>query len=485
MGMPRSNLPSRAQAIRQALEQADQPLSFDQLLAATRKKLPLDASSLKAGLSAVSNSYGPEARLIQRLAENQYGWLPKLVIGTVLRHTLTKEELKKQRLFFEPEILTALFPAGIRLRQGEALDVEMPEGERRTVSAEIVGEKGWRSVWGTRADSAFWEWLKRQGAQSQDTLLFRIEPGDRPSCRLTLERKTARDETRVQERNTQLAEAAFAFIKTHHRGVMLEDIAARLLAQGVYHDPCPPDSLESAVNQDPRFRWEHGYVKPATRYDRLYQELGIEEPGFFEILAAEDKPTPPAHRQWPSRKERAGQLYRFQAAFRHNKSLWRRIEIRGDQSLRELDREMRVAFGHETSDHLSEFYVGVDAEADRRGLGEHNPFERGAGDEWRIGELGLSPGDELSYTYDFGDNIQHVLTLEAVTTPERGVKYPRISEQNKPRYRYCEICRRTGKKEIATWFCIECSNEKQKEVLVCEKHIASGHEDHYAEEVVY
>lgn len=123
---------------------------------------------------------------------------------------------------------------------------------------------------------------------------------------------------------------------------------------------------------------------------------------------------------------------------------------------------MRAAFGHDQSDHLSEFYLGVDAEASRRGLGEHNPFERGAGDEWRIGELGLTPGDELSYTYDFGDNIQHVLTLEAVTTPERGVQYPRVGEQNKPHYRSCEICRRTGKNEIATWICIECSNRKQR-----------------------
>ncbi len=58
---------------------------------------------------------------------------------------------------------------------------------------------------------------------------------------------------------------------------------------------------------------------------------------------------------------------------------------------------MRVTFGHDTSDHLSQFYLGVDAQASLRGLGEHTPLDRGGG--LRVGELGLAPGDQLSYTY--------------------------------------------------------------------------------------
>jgi hypothetical protein len=480
--MPKSNAPSRAQAIRQAMEQAEKPLSFDQLLAAIRKSLPLDVQGLKAGLNAVSNSYDPEARLIQRLAEDQYGWLPKLVIGAVLRHTLTREELKKQVLFFEPELMTALWPAGIRFGQVEAVDCQLPEGNSMTLMAEMVGEKGWRAIWGTRAEPTFWEWLRGQGAQAHDALIFQVEAGARASCRITFERRTAQDAARIQARNAVLADAAFAFVKTHYRDIPLDDIAARILAQGVYHAPCPPDSLESVVNRDPRFRWEQDMVKIATRYDHLYQDLGIEEPDIFDVFEPKGRVAP---RKRHSRKDLAGQVYRFKAAFRHNRSVWRRIEIRGDQFLSELDREMRGAFGHDLSDHLSEFYLGVDAQAKRRGLGHHNPFERGGGDQWRIGELRLIPGDELSYTYDFGDNIQHVLILEAVTTPEPGVKYPRISEQNKPRYHYCQSCQRNGTKEIATWICIECSNRNQKEVLVCEKHIVSEHEAHDAQEIVY
>lgn len=480
--MPKPNIPSRAHAIRQALEQADEPLSFDQILAATRKSLPLDAQSLRAGLNAVSNSYGPEARLIQRVEKDKYGWLPKLVNGAVLRHTLTNEELKKGLLFFESEIMTALWPAGIDFGKAEDLDCQLREGSLMILRVETVGEKGWHAVWGTRAEPAFWEWLRRTGAKTGDALVFHIEAGARASCRLASERRTERDEARIQTRNAVLADAVFGFVKTHHRGVRLDDIAARILAQGVYHDPCPPDSLESGMEGDPRFMWEQDHVKAATRYDHLYQNLAIEDDDLLDLFEPK-RQVPPRKRPGP--KELAGQVYRFRAAFRHRRSLWRRIEIRGDQSLRELDREMRAAFGHDTSDHLSEFYLGVDAQADRRGLGHHNPFERGGADEWRIGELGLLPGDELSYTYDFGDNIQHVLALEGITTPESRVKYPRVSEHSKPRYRYCESCQRKGQKELAAWICIECSNRRQKEVLACEKHIVSDHETHYAEKIVY
>ena len=34
-------------------------------------------------------------------------------------------------------------------------------------------------------------------------------------------------------------------------------------------------------------------------------------------------------------------------------------------------------------------------------------------------------GDRLSYTYDFGDNWEHTILVEAITSPEPGIAYPR------------------------------------------------------------
>jgi len=42
------------------------------------------------------------------------------------------------------------------------------------------------------------------------------------------------------------------------------------------------------------------------------------------------------------------------------------------------------------------------------------------------------PSDPLKYVFDFGDWIEHTLTLTAIHPPERGVKYPREVSRNKP-----------------------------------------------------
>jgi hypothetical protein len=69
--------------------------------------------------------------------------------------------------------------------------------------------------------------------------------------------------------------------------------------------------------------------------------------------------------------------------------------------------------------------------------------------------------------------------------PQPDVEYPRITDKNKPRYRYCPHCKAEGKKTVATWICIDCSNQQQKDVLVCEDCLDTYHEDHYADEVLY
>ena len=175
-------------------------------------------------------------------------------------------------------------------------------------------------------------------------------------------------------------------------------------------------------------------------------------------------------------------MYVFKVALKYRKGLWRRIEIKGDQTLTDFDHIIRIAFNHDTWEHLSEFFMG---EWSRGGFGEIDPDGGGSGAEMRIEQLGLSEGDKLGYVYDFGDEIQHIVTLEKIVEPEEGAEYPRVISQNKPRYRYCERCKREGKKTIAAWICIECSEEKGREVLLCEDCLEKEHEGHYAEEILY
>ena len=49
----------------------------------------------------------------------------------------------------------------------------------------------------------------------------------------------------------------------------------------------------------------------------------------------------------------------FKAAFEYQEGLWHRIEIEGGQTLADFDGNMRVAFDHDTLDHLSDASTGI------------------------------------------------------------------------------------------------------------------------------
>jgi len=176
-------------------------------------------------------------------------------------------------------------------------------------------------------------------------------------------------------------------------------------------------------------------------------------------------------------------VYVFKAALKSRKGLWRRIEIKGNQTLGTFDHIMREAFNHDTGDHLSQFFSGRVWRS--KGYGDIEPGGHGKGAQKKINSLCLNEGDSLEYVYDFGDDIQHVITLEKIVDPEKEKVYPCIVSKNKPGYRYCEMCKEQGKNTIATWICIECSEEKQDEVLLCEDCLEKGHEGHYADEILY
>ncbi|ODS36614.1 MAG: hypothetical protein A7316_04845 [Candidatus Altiarchaeales archaeon WOR_SM1_86-2] len=159
-------------------------------------------------------------------------------------------------------------------------------------------------------------------------------------------------------------------------------------------------------------------------------------------------------------------VYQFKAALKHRKGLWRRIEIGDDQTLGDLDDMMREAFKHDTFDHLSEFYRD---HACRSGFGEIYPDGGGQGSDIKIGSIGTYIGAKMGYVYDFGDYIQHVLTLEEIKDSEKGVKYPPITDKSRIRKRYCDPCKDKGKKSVAAYVCIDCSDDEERTVNICEE----------------
>lgn len=173
----------------------------------------------------------------------------------------------------------------------------------------------------------------------------------------------------------------------------------------------------------------------------------------------------------------------FKAMLKYSRGRWRRIEIKGSQTLGDFDCIMREAFNHDTWDHLSEFYSGRVWRSE--GFSEIEPGGGGSGSRKRIDQLGLAEGDRMEYVYDFGDDIQHIITLEEIVEPEEGVRYPRITGESKTRHRYCAMCKNQGKKTVAEWICIECSDMEGKQIWLCDGCLTKEHEDHYGDEIFY
>lgn len=98
--------------------------------------------------------------------------------------------------------------------------------------------------------------------------------------------------------------------------------------------------------------------------------------------------------------------------------LWRRLEVASDLFLHDMHDIVQMAFGW-TNSHLHRFGRGPQY------YHRHTeyylcPFEVDGGEvgvpehEVRLDEVLVEAGDTLFYNYDFGDDWQHVITLEAV-----------------------------------------------------------------------
>ena len=98
--------------------------------------------------------------------------------------------------------------------------------------------------------------------------------------------------------------------------------------------------------------------------------------------------------------------------------LWRRLEMASDLSLADVHEVVQAAFGW-TDSHLLRFSSGPDRYSRQT---EHYlcPYDAGEGGtgipehQVRLDEVLVDVGDRLFYDYDYGDDWQHTIKLEAV-----------------------------------------------------------------------
>ena len=145
-----------------------------------------------------------------------------------------------------------------------------------------------------------------------------------------------------------------------------------------------------------------------------------------------------------SRETRTSAVYTFKVALKGDTSIWRRIQVRGDQTLDEFHEAIYEAFDRD-DEHLYSFYFpppGSRGQARIRDAVQHTHpdfFEYGDGwdDTQRhaaavslIDSLQLRRGRKFEYLFDFGDSWWHEITVEQIDGVPEKVRYPRIIEKH-------------------------------------------------------
>jgi hypothetical protein len=325
------------------------------------------------------------------------------------------------------------------------------------------------------------DWFRSQQIYVKDHLLVTVIDWEWGVFLLERERYGDRQPELLAQRNRAFADILFEMLESSPaEELYVHEAIPTAYARLPDKDGYPADHWVVIVGEDPRLITDgfriHYPDSGFSMLERMVKEMNGE--------SAE-----PPDKSYT--REEGQQVYRLRAELARRPSIWREVEVQGKQSLADLDGVLRAAFNHDSSDHLSGFWQRVAREGRARRryrevkLGDVEPFGGGEGSRTIIVGLRLHPGDQIKYVYDFGDWVEHRLVLEAIKEPEKDAKYPREVSRNKPKHKECRDCRERGKSTVATWVCIECSENEGQEVDLCEDCLSERHEEHFTEEIVY
>jgi hypothetical protein len=269
------------------------------------------------------------------------------------------------------------------------------------------------------------KWFRTQRVRAKDDVLVTVLDWETAHFRLEHEPTQQRHEDVIAQQNRALADIFYALLEETYderlsTWVAVPTVYARLPTARDY----PGDHCRIVLEQDPRMRVEPSQILPA---DQLLP---------FEQMFEDEETV--AVREQPFTREQGQQMYRFKASAYGKRE--RIIEIQGKHTLADWDNILREAFDLDRLDHLSEstriIPWGKRKKPHEMRYGELNPFERTPAAKVRVAGLGLEVGAQFVYVYDFGDWIEHRLTLEDIHAPDRADKYPRIvaATKHSPRH---------------------------------------------------
>ncbi len=484
--MPKPKGPTIADVAAQVAATLDEPIAYDEF---AQRILAIRPSAAKNPISQVKSSLRYELGRIGLTfadsAKTQITPIRRVLTGLTVRHIFDAEEVSARRMFlsdseaiFLPGSLSALrrdMRINLRLVDANGAEVKtkfdlVPE-EREGIFGRFTYE---------RPALHMPRWLAQHSVKAGDSALLTILDYDAARWQIVYEPAAQRRAAEIEAANRALADLLFEQLdNARDERVSLDETLMAAFAQlAPAQRAYPGDPWMQVIERDGRMRYDGYQITYAEKRSPLESMLAdLQEE--FEPAPAPSKSLTPAQEST---------VYRFKIHATRNKKRWRRIEILGGQTLRDLNSFLVEEFKHDW-DHMGGFWRLVPRGAGKRvrevEIARISPFadneDRGA--NLRMAELDLEPGSQLRWVFDFGDWHQYDLVIEDVEdAPAQGVEYPRVVTQNKPHYLYCAACQEQGRQTIATHVCRECSSRREQPVAFCDDCVAEHDEEHYTED---
>jgi hypothetical protein len=456
--MAGDKIPSYTDLVYQVVQASPEPLTFDEILQRVQALRPILTKNPKGTIrNAIT-----QGRLI--VASNdetpkRYGWMPRLLTGSVLRLKLTGAELNNQSIEYSDEVRDALWPSffeGQKRGDRSPIHIRLPDGRAGLFTLEFLEKK-----WGTKAFPEFWSWLGEQAIQPGASLIVQILDGEAKTHNLAFEPQSARNETVIAERNQTIVQAALHHLQKSRYGVPIWDTTFHLLATGRYRHPVPPDPLSDIWTEEvwgpivehktPPGMWQLiGGMEEGVLKDLL---LGTEHGSDYEPDNPPDLPreyNPDyGRRPRPSKKGKHGQVKTYVLHVNHRAlpRVWREIEIAEDQTLEDLHLTIQEAYQW-NDDHLYSFFLSGNARDRKTEIGSPWSDTHRHTHRETIGSLDLKPGQKILYLFDYGDNHEFDVRVLRINPEAPRGNYPKIIEkQGQAPPQYPDYDEETGESE--------------------------------------
>ena len=412
--MPSKTTPTRKQIIQQVLAELDGPAPIKVVVDRVAQRRPSQAKDPRKAIRTdlMMNHTGRDCVLIDAKTI-----LPtRLALqGVRFRIRLDRREVQRGLLFTWPGFSHFLREPYERASFVDTDDASLPTRLVKIpvkISDFLLGNT---SIEVSAFDLGDWFTVNR--IRRNDDVLVTILDWETARFRLEHEPAQRRRKDLIARQNRALAEVLYDLMEATHDErlylyVGVPTAYARLPSARDY----PGDHWLSVVDRDERMRVTDVAIMPA---DQL-----------LPLEAMLMDPTETMVREQPFTSQQGNQVYRFKATSRYRKRD-RVVELQGKHTLKDFDDMMRDGFDLDFTDHLSEFTRIIPRGKGKRPreipCGELNPFEKTAAAKVRVAGLGLEPGAQLLYVYDFGDWLEHHLTLEGIVPREPGATYPRLA----------------------------------------------------------